>query len=40
MPGVDGKAVMLWLPGVHFDDPEAFMDRYVDYNLRVLSQPN
>jgi hypothetical protein len=39
MPGVDGKAVMLWLPGVQFDDPEAFMDRYVEYNVRVLSQP-
>jgi len=39
MPNVDGKIIMLWLPGVHFDDPEAFMDRYVDYNVRVLSQP-
>ena len=40
MPDADGKNVLLWLPGVHFDDAEAFMDRYVDYNVRVLSQPS
>ncbi len=39
MPDANGKAMMLWLPDVNIDDPEAFMDRYVDYNVRVLSEP-
>jgi hypothetical protein len=38
-PDENGKNIRLWLPGVHFDDPQRFMDAYVDYNVRVLSQP-
>lgn len=38
-PDGSGKSVWLWLPGVSFDDPQDFMERYVDYNVRVLSQP-
>jgi hypothetical protein len=38
-PQPDGRNVMLWRPGVQFPDPEDFMDHYVDYNVRVLSQP-
>jgi hypothetical protein len=39
MPDADGKPVMLWLPGAQVGNPEAFMDRYIDYNVRVLSEP-
>jgi hypothetical protein len=38
-PQADGKNVWLWLPGVQFPDPQDFMERYVEHNLRVLSQP-
>jgi hypothetical protein len=38
-PQPDGRNVMLWRPGVQFPDAQDFMDRYVDYNVRVLSQP-
>lgn len=38
-PQSDGKTVWLWLPGVRFPDPQEFMDRYVEHNLRVLSEP-
>jgi len=38
-PQGDGKSVWLWLPGVQFPDPQDFMNRYVDHNLRVLAQP-
>ncbi len=38
-PDRDGKSVLLWLPDVRFADPQDFMERYVDYNVRVLSQP-
>jgi hypothetical protein len=38
-PDRNGKNVMLWLPGVAFSDEQDFMERYVDYNVRVLSQP-
>lgn len=37
-PQPDGKDVRLWLPGVQFPDTEAFMDQYVEHNVRVLSQ--
>jgi len=37
-PQAGGKSVWLWLPDVKFADPQEFMDRYVEYNLRVLSQ--
>jgi hypothetical protein len=38
-PDRGGKNVWLWLPGVKFDDPQDFMQRYVEYNVKVLSQP-
>jgi hypothetical protein len=33
-----GRGVWLWLPVVTFPDAQDFMVRYVDHNLRVLSQ--
>jgi hypothetical protein len=38
-PQADGKDVWLWRPGVRFPDAQDFMDRYVDHNVRVISQP-
>jgi hypothetical protein len=38
-PGGNGKSIWLWLPGVKFDDPQDFMDRYVDFTVKILSQP-
>jgi hypothetical protein len=38
-PGRDGQIVRLWLPGATFADAQDFMDRYVEFNVRVLSQP-
>jgi len=38
-PERNGKHVWLWLPDVKIADPQDFMDRYVDFNARVLSQP-
>jgi hypothetical protein len=38
-PDRGGQNVRLWLPGVEFPDAEDFMDRYVDRNAHVLSQP-
>jgi len=35
----DGKNVFLWHAGVQFADAEEFMNRYVEHNVRVLSQP-
>jgi len=37
-PDKGGKQVWLWLPGVSFPDADEFMERYVDFNVRVLSQ--
>jgi hypothetical protein len=37
-PQAGAKSVWLWLPGVQFPDPQDFMDRYVEHNLRVLAQ--
>ena len=37
-PQPDGKNVWLWLPGVEFPDAQDFMNRYVEHNLRVISQ--
>ena len=37
-PDRNGSNVRLWLPGVQFGDAQDFMDRYVDYNVKVLSQ--
>lgn len=43
-PGKDGRRVKLWEPSaaerVDLDDPQAFMDRYVDWHLQILqSEP-
>lgn len=38
-PDKDGQVRLIWLPDVVFSDPEDFMDRYVAYNLKVLSEP-
>jgi hypothetical protein len=38
-PNGDGRNILLWLPGVKFDDPQDFMDRYVDFTVKILSQP-
>jgi histidinol phosphatase-like PHP family hydrolase len=38
-PDKNGQVRLLWTPGVTFDDPQDFMDRYVEYNLKVLSEP-
>ncbi len=38
-PDRNGKRILLWLAGVRFEDPQDFMDRYVDFNVKVLSQP-
>ena len=37
-PQADGKNVWLWRPGVQFPDAEEFMNRYVEHNLRVISE--
>jgi hypothetical protein len=38
-PDKNGQVRLLWVQGVIFDDPQDFMDRYVAYNLKVLSEP-
>ena len=38
-PNGSGKSIWLWLPGVKFDNPQDFMDRYVDFTVKILSQP-
>lgn len=39
LPLEDGTVVPLWKPDVTFPDAQAFMDRYVTYNLQVLGEP-
>ncbi len=40
MPGDDDQPVKLWIADQYaIDDPEAWMERYVRHNLRVLSEP-
>ncbi len=34
-----GRTIALWDPKVSFADAEGFMERYVQYNLKVLSEP-
>ena len=38
-PNGDGKNIWLWLPDIKFDDPQDFMERYVEFNVKILSQP-
>jgi hypothetical protein len=35
----EGKPRRLWLPGVTIDDPDAWMEEYMQHNLRILSEP-
>jgi histidinol phosphatase-like PHP family hydrolase len=37
-PEKDGHRVELWKPGLKFDDPQDFMDRYTDFNVQVISR--
>jgi hypothetical protein len=37
-PDKDGRIRLLWYPDVVFNDPQDFMERYVEYNLLVLSE--
>ena len=37
-PQPAGRPILLWLPDVKIADPQEFMERYVDYNVRVISQ--
>ncbi len=40
MPNDDSRPVKLWIPeGYTIDDPEAWMERYIRHNLRVLAEP-
>jgi len=36
-PDNDGQIIFLWATDEEFNDPEDFMNRYVNYNLKVLS---
>lgn len=36
-PEKDGRLVRLWFPEVRIEDKQDFMDRYVDFNVRVIS---
>jgi len=38
-PEKDGRKVELWQPGVTFEDPQDFMDRYVDFHGEVMARP-
>jgi len=38
-PDQNGRTIALWREGVTFPDPQNFMERYVEYNVRVLKQP-
>ena len=38
-PDKEGRSVALWGAGVSFPDAEDFMERYVEYNVQVLSGP-
>ncbi len=38
-PDRDGRIRLLWLPDVVFSDPRDFMERYIEYHLRVFSEP-
>jgi hypothetical protein len=38
-PDRGGKDVRLWLPEAKFDDAQDFMERYIEYTVKVLSQP-
>jgi len=37
-PEKDGRIVHLWTPEAKITDPQDFMERYVDFNVRVISE--
>jgi histidinol phosphatase-like PHP family hydrolase len=37
-PGKDGARMKLWEGGVEIDDPQRFMDRFVDWHVEILSK--
>ena len=37
MPDKTGRRVRLWGPDVRIDAPQEFMDRYVDYHVRIMA---
>lgn len=37
-PERDGRRVELWRPNVTIDDPQDFMDRYVDFHVEVMAR--
>jgi len=40
MPNDDSPPVKLWMPDLYtIEDPEAWMERYMQHNLRVLAEP-
>ena len=39
MPDRSGKPMKLWDPGFRCDNPQAFMDRYVDFHIQQIARP-
>ncbi len=39
LPDPSGSSIRIWRPGVTFADPQEFMDRYVEFTVRVVAQP-
>ena len=37
-PGENGKRIKLWEPGAPIDDPQRFMDHYVDWHVEVMER--
>jgi histidinol phosphatase-like PHP family hydrolase len=37
-PGKEGRRTKLWEPGFPIDDPQGFMDRYVDWHVEILAK--
>lgn len=38
-PERDGKIKWLWQKNILFEDPEDFMERYVQFNIEILNEP-
>lgn len=36
---VNGKYVAIWKPEIKFNDPQDFMNRYIEYHLKVFQEP-
>jgi histidinol phosphatase-like PHP family hydrolase len=37
-PDKNGQRIELWRPGVKFEDPQDFMERYTDFNVQVMAR--